>query len=48
MATVEEVAEEEAAGAVTAFVEGGSERKAWEILNQFETYLNETGREEVN
>ena len=39
---------DEAAGVVKAIVEGGSERKAWEILNQFETYLNETGREEVN
>jgi hypothetical protein len=37
VSTGEEVAEEEAAGAVKAFVEGGSERKAWEILNQFET-----------
>ena len=39
---------EEAAGAVKAFVEDGTERKAWEVLYQFETYLNKSDREEVN
>ena len=49
VSTVEEVVEEVAAGAVKAFVEGGSERKACKILNQFETYLNKKlDREEVN
>jgi hypothetical protein len=39
VSTVEKVADE-AAGAVKAIVEGGSERKTWEILNQVETYLD--------
>jgi hypothetical protein len=47
VSTVEKVAEE-AAGAVKAIVEGGSGRKAWKILNQVETYLDKSDREEVN
>ena len=43
VSTVEKVADE-AAGAVKAIVEGGSERKAWEILNQVETYLDKSER----
>jgi hypothetical protein len=35
---------DEAAGVVKAIVEGGSERKAWEILIQVETYLDKSDR----
>ena len=41
--TVEKVADE-VAGAVKAIIEGESERKAWEILNQVETNLDKSDR----
>ena len=47
VSTVEKVAEE-AAGAVKAIVEGGSERKAWKILGQDETYLDTSDKEGIN
>jgi hypothetical protein len=43
VSTVEKVADE-VAGAVKAIIEGGSERKAWEILNQVETNLDKSDR----
>jgi hypothetical protein len=48
VSTVEKVGEEAAGRCGKVIVEGGSERKALKILNQVETYLDKSDREEVN